>query len=93
MLLKANDDVKGAEMDKAFSTNGARRSAITHFSNKPRDNRPFGRTRSICYVKMDLEETGSEYVNLNRLVQKLSKGRVLVKATESSRFPQNQGPS
>jgi len=45
MLLKVNDDVKDAEMAKACSTYGARRSAITHFSKKPQGKRPFGRTR------------------------------------------------
>jgi hypothetical protein len=40
---------------------------------KPQGKRPFGKSRRIGYIKLDLEETGSEYVNLNRLVQNVGK--------------------
>jgi hypothetical protein len=59
-LRQVYDEVKEDEMDKACSTNCAKRNVCRILKGKPERQRPLGRPRRrwVNIIKMDLKETG-----------------------------------
>jgi hypothetical protein len=55
-----NDQIKGDEMGRACSTNGAKRNACRILVGKPEQKRTLGRPirRWVCNIKMDFREIG-----------------------------------
>jgi hypothetical protein len=81
--------VKGDELDRACSTNRAKRNACRILVGKPEEKRPLGRPRCrlVDNIKMDLREIGSGGVDYFDLGQDRDQWRALVNTVMNLRVP------
>jgi hypothetical protein len=80
-------------MDRAFSTNIAKRNAYRILVGKREGKRPLGRLRRrwVDNIKIDLREIGWSGMNFIDLTQDRDQCRTLVKTIMNFRVPYNAG--